>query len=835
MDFLTRFALVGAAVMFSAWVVLANRRRIACAADALVKVPRARIAAFLVFAAIATVCAQKPGGTNDPPQGIGNPLHLLHFYTANPPVPLFRLESESTNETYSYAMPTNGVRYSNWWMHGAYEDVFRHDLGGLLFPFGTNLCDSLWVYTWGMAGVRLGDTSNRLVATGVPMSAVPQVSQFWSADTEGGGRLLTWENFFLGRDTNTPVSAQLELMPSGDFITRSNLVESVYRRVDPDDWDDDGIPNEEDLDPLAFDGDNFGPHQELPPGANSNAYCWVDVVVPDANAIVTFTGDGYSALPDPTFVARAGDTNRVILLIGKTYQVTSRMPITCIGQSSGEIDVDQVSATELSICWSVTIEAVSMRSGASFSMSVWPDGLGGGFSWTNGCCAVVSSGGWSYSFTCAPNCLCTGCGAEGYYGYEAYRLPAYGGSCGCSSDGDDDHTGDDEEPPSVGVSVSFSKDAVIFEDAYVPSPGEFVQKRSTTVKLRVSAYGGPHGGTVSFTATNLDKLSPLACGPLLLPSNLVLAQMETYSEEFNCEGSVASGSENDVVVSGSFVENETGETYDAQDRITVFRVEIRSTAWPVGNECINRHKYGVRELVNILRVPTSPSLIFSRMEGGQVVDGKYQCPLMPFTKPLDITYGSTTYTPHITVVAPDGAYVDDVVEWIAGLPNGVAGGVGMSFSVFLSPVDVSFSGIKAEEVPCYIGSHEGYFNHSAFEADWYHTRSAGAGKWQRVRADNYYGVDMAVISNSLPRMTPGGVLTNDVQFAWRYGSIVWQVPMGWGELSSVDYDDPAGRFREEDTQEMVIFANGKCGVRKFRHMVTREIDGSVNLDGRQVR
>ena len=53
-------------------------------------------------------------------------------------------------------------------------------------------------------------------------------------------------------------------------------------------------------------------------------------------------------------------------------------------------------------------------------------------------------------------------------------MPAYGGSCGCSSDGDDDHTGDDDEPPSVGVSVSFSKDAVIFEDAYVPSPGESV-------------------------------------------------------------------------------------------------------------------------------------------------------------------------------------------------------------------------------------------------------------------------------------------------------------------------------------------------------------------------
>ncbi|MBQ3341293.1 MAG: hypothetical protein IJG84_05315 [Kiritimatiellae bacterium] len=33
-------------------------------------------------------------------------------------------------------------------------------------------------------------------------------------------RLLSWENFFLNRDTNSPVSAQLELMPSGDTLRR---------------------------------------------------------------------------------------------------------------------------------------------------------------------------------------------------------------------------------------------------------------------------------------------------------------------------------------------------------------------------------------------------------------------------------------------------------------------------------------------------------------------------------------------------------------------------------------------------------------------------------------
>ena len=60
-DFLTGVLIVGAAVSFSAWLVLANRRRIARAADALAKMSRPRIAAFLAFVAIATVCAQKSG------------------------------------------------------------------------------------------------------------------------------------------------------------------------------------------------------------------------------------------------------------------------------------------------------------------------------------------------------------------------------------------------------------------------------------------------------------------------------------------------------------------------------------------------------------------------------------------------------------------------------------------------------------------------------------------------------------------------------------------------------------------------------------------------------
>ena len=88
------------------------------------------------------------------------------------------------------------------------------------------------------------------------------------------------------------ISAQIEFFPNGDFITRSNNVERVYRRVNPDDWDDDGIENEEDEEPMvAADETRFGPQQTLPDGANSNAYCWVDLVVPRTNATFVFNAE----------------------------------------------------------------------------------------------------------------------------------------------------------------------------------------------------------------------------------------------------------------------------------------------------------------------------------------------------------------------------------------------------------------------------------------------------------------------------------------------------------------------------------------------------------------
>ena len=114
-------------------------------------------------------------------------------------------------------------------------------------------------------------------------------------------------------------SAQIELREAGDFVLRRDNVETVCRRINPDDYDGDGIANGMDAEPLVWNGDCFGPANELLTNAAQNAYYTVLVVGPKTDSLIIFTGDGPSNYPDPCFVSRACTTNEVVLLIGKTY------------------------------------------------------------------------------------------------------------------------------------------------------------------------------------------------------------------------------------------------------------------------------------------------------------------------------------------------------------------------------------------------------------------------------------------------------------------------------------------------------------------------------------
>ena len=151
-DIWTMAVLVGAAASFAAYLAMRHARRIARASDWLTHVPRPRLAAFLAFALAATLCAQK-SGTNAPLRGASVELRGGQSYNSALSAfnSQFLLESVTTNDSCSYSMPSNAVLHEKWWRRGAWEDIFRLDLGGMRFPLGTNLCDHLWAHSWGEA------------------------------------------------------------------------------------------------------------------------------------------------------------------------------------------------------------------------------------------------------------------------------------------------------------------------------------------------------------------------------------------------------------------------------------------------------------------------------------------------------------------------------------------------------------------------------------------------------------------------------------------------------------------------------------------------------------
>ena len=769
---------------------------------------------------------------------MGSPLAMKQTPSVSPDDVArgYRLDCEFTNAAYSYAMPTNGVRYERWWKRGAYEDVFRLDLCGTSFPLADELLTSFWVYSWGMAGAHLGNASNRLVAIGTPMSAVPGLSQFWSAALPDGARRLTWQDFALNRDTNNLVSAQLELFPNGDFIARSNEVMRVYRRVNPDDWDDDGDPNETDADPYVAGEPTFGPEQQLPEGANSNAYCWVDLVVSGATSLVTFSGEGASNLSDPSFIALPGETNRVMLLIGKEYRVSSRMPICCVGRSDYAIEVSQDSATSLAIVWPVTIEPVAMRSGASFSMSVVPDFLGGGFTWTNCCCSISSSGN-SFTYSCDENCHCSGCAALGCYTYEGFMLPASGGSCGCSETEVLDPDSTNEPPASASVTVSFSQNALFYEEAYTNEPGVVIGRRvSTNATLTCSVSGGQYGGVFSLSRQGFGMLT-FVVGDTLPDGTVEIAAGETRSWTAEYSPHSHSTSENDISAAVTFSEYMTGETHSSTAQLTIVKLTLQPQVTREGYE--NRHLVGVRECINCYADPHVGQ--WGETGGGEYrsdrgYTGFYKCPLTADGSVLYYTVGGSRYDFDLVVVEPSGIVARLPVARDFGIATNHAGGVGMNLEVFVQPETVSFSGIAMEEIPSTTGIHEGYFTNTYFESEWYHTEARGAGKWKNIWPDNLWDTDHAWFAAELPRELPNGEMIFDLSYGtWTNGTIVWNITWGWNEMNTPKGEPPVKSITTPYNQTFTFTEDGLLMVSKFQHSVSRGTNGVMRLNGNIVQ
>ena len=269
--------------------------------------PRMAQALLAVMAVVATVEAQKPGnggGTNEPPANAPAPgggmagalpslsqpsglriaerpntvrpsnLRLMgavepeETVTAEEIARGYRLDYETTETGHSFAMPSNAVYIGRLHQHGARSDFGKHivdldavggEATGWAFPYGPSNATTS-VFWWFVDG-RLQDALRAPVfapSAGLgDVLAMQGESRLWAQAGEGT-RTVTWERFFAGGDTNNAVNAQIVLNETGDFTVRSNDLLRVFRRIDPHDWDGDGIDNLIDWWPTASDGDCYG-------------------------------------------------------------------------------------------------------------------------------------------------------------------------------------------------------------------------------------------------------------------------------------------------------------------------------------------------------------------------------------------------------------------------------------------------------------------------------------------------------------------------------------------------------------------------------------------------
>ena len=824
------------------------------------------VCAGLVALAIActTLCGKNTNGVN----GVGG-MYLMQF---NPPV-VQSVTPENISNGWRVAEvsdvgafappPANAVTNERWRLRGAHDDAFRIPADGWSYPYAS-----------GITVLSRGEIRTSIRAHDFPpafdqdLSLVPnfnwsllpegrQESAFWYGASPSNTLLATWWNAALGREATNPVCFQAELYTNGGFDYRYEDRTVRHVRVWPFDLDDDGLENSVDPDPLVAGPDAHGTNAEWyntvcsnvletvagDGGAsgtpcptlswreevNSNAYYFVDVIATNGPAPIYFTGDRESRLGNPVVVARAFETNRVPLLIGINYAVTSTVPISISIPYEGFATITTNSVSNYNVRW--PLEFNVLTDGIGYRVSAVPYDPGCEFQWPTPMrfvtCNYTTDGGW-IGFSCcwSGNCGCSGCSVAGEAVLEdtSFDLPDVW--CGCWH----------YNPfyPGVGPSLtnmppvfaSFDKSVVFYEDAYTNVPNDVVAKHSTNTTLTVFAYGGEDGRMLYVSDQNIGKLVRTGGKAITFPYTAFVPPNSGMSFSIEYEAETHSDSEGDITVTASITPGDGGGSVSASATTTVVKVLLETQYGAPCNGNRYRHTYGVNELVICKWQPMSLPVTWSASAGGSIdfTSGFpwFKAPIRGGGCTIVATAGSESFQFNCLTVEPEKFYCERVAAIDSGLGTNIAGGVGMSLELYIKPLTVSFGNIALQEVPTDTGQVWGYFLNNAFSHMWAHTRDNRAGQWHNVGSDNLFMLnDEAILEGDLPPVTPDGTLTNDISFGWIEGGIVWSIPLGWNNRNMDEEDLPVRTNAVPEQQRFVINSEGTLGVVKAGHYVLR--------------
>lgn len=199
-----------------------------------------------------------------PPQGglVGDPAPVTDQWTDFTPITStnttrtldgddfrrgFVLTRVGTDEAFTFAAPAGANVRADWRAFGAASDGIYLAFEDWAFQLGTNEVDRLRVFSFGKVDPLVRDadgmiaTNNWFAPFVASLGIVPQAnwplvagnenaapedlspSQFWHFVSPSNTLQLTWQNVLLDRLTNTPVSVQMEVWPSGRFTYRYDL------------------------------------------------------------------------------------------------------------------------------------------------------------------------------------------------------------------------------------------------------------------------------------------------------------------------------------------------------------------------------------------------------------------------------------------------------------------------------------------------------------------------------------------------------------------------------------------------------------------------------------
>ena len=213
-----------------------------------------------------------------------------------------------------------------WNLPGAWQYSMRRQdfAGGFVFPYGTNHLACVHVSSQG--SVRETRFSTNVIASvGVPLAVVPGLTECSHEYTVSNTYRFVWANAAADRDTNTLVSASIELFRNGDVVVTTNGITRTIPRELP--FEHDGYGQDE-----SWVRANFAMLQDIDASLTnveqvlSIGYTnWVDrlVGVGQLNGLYKFTAE-FTEDPPETTQFWIGDFSLAVTNAGKYVVVLKK-------------------------------------------------------------------------------------------------------------------------------------------------------------------------------------------------------------------------------------------------------------------------------------------------------------------------------------------------------------------------------------------------------------------------------------------------------------------------------------------------------------------------------